>query len=357
MLDAAQGRRGARPCTGPFLRRGTTPIARAVGPSARPRAPRPRRLWRGLPRLGPAARSGGRAEAPAGAAATVPAIAASTIIEEGRLLARVRHPERRHDPRRRADRRARRAMDGARSRPDARRDARRRLRASAQRDVGSDWHRALRRGRRGASPPGCSIATSRRTNVMRGDDGRVVLMDFGTGREHRRRRVRLRWNAAVSGARDLPGPARRRVQSDVYSLGILLHYLATRSRRNRCHPAFRTCARTTGQRLRELRQTVSRKLSRIIERATDPRPERRYPTVDSFGADLAALVKRPSFGPMAYLTAVVAAALLGHLGDPDSRRRTAGASARPPGRCRRPANPRRAAVREHQRRAGQRGIG
>ena len=64
-------------------------------------------------------------------------------------------------------------------------------------------------------------------NVMRADDGRIVLMDFGTGRE-----------LATAAASDLAGtplylapelfagePAT--VQSDVYSLGVLLYHLLT----------------------------------------------------------------------------------------------------------------------------------
>lgn len=153
-------------------------------------------------------------------------------------------------------------------------------------------------------------------NVMRGDDGRTVLMDFGTGRD-----------MAAAAAFDFAGTPlylapeifeghAATVQSDIYSLGILLHYLATGSYPVQAETvAALRSAHESNQRVgrtpAELRKTVSRKLSRIIERATDPRPEHRYPTVDSFGADLAALVKRPSFASIAYPAAVAAAVLLG----------------------------------------------
>ena len=51
----------------------------------------PRRVWTGLPRVGYAARPGGRAQASAGELADGDTRATS-IIQEGRLLARVRHP-------------------------------------------------------------------------------------------------------------------------------------------------------------------------------------------------------------------------------------------------------------------------
>ena len=63
-------------------------------------------------------------------------------------------------------------------------------------------------------------------NVMRGDDGRTVLMDFGTGRDMAAASVDFAGTPLYLAPEIFEGHAAT-VQSDVYSLGILLHYLAT----------------------------------------------------------------------------------------------------------------------------------
>jgi serine/threonine-protein kinase len=52
------------------------------------------------------------------------------------------------------------------------------------------------------------------------------------------------------------------------------------------------------------------KLARIIDRAIDPRPERRYPTADALKADLAAVKQHPKAVRVAHALAAVAALLL-----------------------------------------------
>ena len=81
---------------------------------------------------------------------------------KARLLARVRSPQHRHDPRRRADRRSHRALDGARARPHARRDAGARRAASARRKRRASASISAARSRP-STRPACSIATSRPT--------------------------------------------------------------------------------------------------------------------------------------------------------------------------------------------------
>ena len=58
------------------------------------------------------------------------------------------------------------------------------------------------------------------------------------------------------------------------------------------------------------RRDVPRKLARIIERAIDPRPERRYESADALAADLAALKPRPRIVRLAYAAGVAAAFIL-----------------------------------------------
>jgi serine/threonine-protein kinase len=127
---------------------------------------------------------------------------------------------------------------------------------------------------------------------MLADDGRVVLMDFGTGRE-----LADTSPAGLAGtplylAPELLSRHEPSVRSDIYSLGVLLHLLLTGS-----YPV-------NGQSLRDLRAAHERRertgpkttrarvapgLARITERAIDPLPERRYQSVDALHRALARL--------------------------------------------------------------------
>ncbi len=155
-------------------------------------------------------------------------------------------------------------------------------------------------------------------NVMRSEDGRIVLMDFGTGRD-------LEDNAGS----DLAGTPlylapevlqgqQATVRSDIYSLGVLLYRLVT--------GAYPVHARTLselrraqerGERtaVQHARRDVPLKVARVIERAIDPRPERRYQSADALGADLAALKPRPRIVRLAYAAGgAVAFILVGGVG-------------------------------------------
>jgi TolB-like protein len=128
-------------------------------------------------------------------------------------------------------------------------------------------------------------------NVMLADDGRVVLMDFGAGRE-----------LADDSGTDLTGTplylapeifegGSASIQSDIYSLGVLLFYLATGSYPIRAQNvrdvrlAHRSNERTSAAAARK-DVPLSPKLARIIDRAIQPRADDRYPTAGALEADL-----------------------------------------------------------------------
>ena len=121
-------------------------------------------------------------------------------------------------------------------------------------------------------------------NVMRDADGRVLLMDFGAGQDYSRSRDRE--TAALAGTPlylapevldgRAPSPA-----SDIYSLGVLLFYLATgtfpvEGRSLEELRAAHRQVRTTSPRSREAR--LPARLTGAIERALDPDPTRRFAT-------------------------------------------------------------------------------
>ena len=150
-------------------------------------------------------------------------------------------------------------------------------------------------------------------NVTRSDDGRVVLMDFGTGRA-----------VADESASDLAGTplylapevlagGSASVQSDIYSLGVLLFHLVTGS-----YPLIgqtvrdvrRAHERNDRTGLRAARPELGPALARVIERATDPNPERRYANADALARDLSAAQRRPAVVRIGLAVAVTAALVL-----------------------------------------------
>jgi serine/threonine-protein kinase len=145
-------------------------------------------------------------------------------------------------------------------------------------------------------------------NVLMADDGRVVLMDFGTGRELGDRSSGLAGTPLYLGPELFSGEDPT-VRSDIYSLGVLLFHLLTGS-----YPvhagdvgdlrlAHERHERTdVGAALRG----ISSKLARIIERALDPRPEHRYQSAHALEAALATLKPRPRLVRFAYAAGVAA---------------------------------------------------
>jgi serine/threonine-protein kinase len=150
-------------------------------------------------------------------------------------------------------------------------------------------------------------------NVARAEDGRVVLMDFGTGRE-----LDDEASSDLAGTPLYIAPEVLRgepatVRSDIYSLGVLLYHLVTGS-----YPVNGRTVRDVrrahqrGERtpIQAARRDVPSKFARVIERAIDPRSERRHESVDALGADLVALKPRRGIARQAYAPGVAAAILL-----------------------------------------------
>ena len=128
-------------------------------------------------------------------------------------------------------------------------------------------------------------------NVMLAEDGRVVLMDFGTGRE-----LADGSDSALAGtplylAPELLRGEKATVQSEIYSIGVLLFHLLTRSypvparslsELRQAHEARDTSSlSTTGL-------DIPPKLAAIINRAIDPQPSRRYESAEVLADELRA---------------------------------------------------------------------
>lgn len=130
-------------------------------------------------------------------------------------------------------------------------------------------------------------------NVMRDKDGRLLLTDFGTGRPFSPRGSELIDELAGSPlylAPEVLTGGVATVQSDLYSLGVLLFRLATGEFpvQGRSLDDLRTSHATSKRsRLAEARREFPAGLSAAIDRALDADPTRRPATADVFVAALA----------------------------------------------------------------------
>ena len=150
-------------------------------------------------------------------------------------------------------------------------------------------------------------------NVMVAEDGRVVLMDFGAGREAGDDSAAGLAGTPLYLAPELLSGQEPTVRSDVYSVGVLLYHLLTGSypvRAQNLRDLRRAHERQQRTALRTLRPDVGRKLARIIDRAIDQTPERRHPTVDALRLDLAALQTHSRRARAPYTLGLAAAIVL-----------------------------------------------
>ena len=129
-------------------------------------------------------------------------------------------------------------------------------------------------------------------NVMREDGGRIVLMDFGAGRQLREpdRTTRLQiigtpayMAPEIFRFKD-PSPA-----SDVYSMGVLLFFVLTGTfpvDARSLEDFAAAHARRTRRHLGDLRDDLPEGLIGVIEKALEPRRRDRYRTPGAMLADL-----------------------------------------------------------------------
>ena len=152
-------------------------------------------------------------------------------------------------------------------------------------------------------------------NVVLADDGRVVLMDFGTGQElESPSSTDLAGTPLYLAPEVLQGDAAT-VQSDIYSLGVLLFrlisgsYPVQASTTRDLRLAHERNERTT---LTASHPEVPGSLVRVIERATAPLAERRYQTADALCENLVKVNQRRGV-PWFYAAAAAAVVLGGWL--------------------------------------------
>jgi serine/threonine protein kinase len=152
-------------------------------------------------------------------------------------------------------------------------------------------------------------------NVMRAADGRILLTDFGTGR--------VVAGQPDDGAAELAGtplylapelltgqPAS--IASELYSFGVLLYHLATGSFpvRGRTLRELRD-AHNTGARVsvRAYRHKLPRALMAVIDRATEPNPANRFASLQAL-RDALARCRKSGVRTMAWIVVPVTVALL-----------------------------------------------
>jgi len=122
-------------------------------------------------------------------------------------------------------------------------------------------------------------------NVMREEGGRIVLMDFGAGRDDARAIVRVEGRDMAGTplymAPELFNGARADQRSDIYALGALLYYLVS----GRFPVSGRSLADVsaahasgTRTRLRDARPDLTPGFVRVVEKALEPNPAQRFQT-------------------------------------------------------------------------------
>jgi serine/threonine-protein kinase len=155
-------------------------------------------------------------------------------------------------------------------------------------------------------------------NVMLTADGRAVLMDFGTGWEMSAASAST---VALAGTPLYLAPEVLRggeatIQSDVYGIGVLLYHMLTGTYPVRAGDfSDLRLAHERGDRgdVLAIRRDVPRRLASIIDRAIDPDAERRFESVDGLATALGTLQPRRAVIPLRYAIAIAATLGVGGL--------------------------------------------
>jgi eukaryotic-like serine/threonine-protein kinase len=151
-------------------------------------------------------------------------------------------------------------------------------------------------------------------NVMREDGGRIVLMDFGAGKTLDTGQggpTRLTGTPLYIAPEVLSG-AEASVQSDIYSMGVLLYHLVTNDFpvRGRSYDDLREAHRRGHvRRLRDVAPEVPGWFVGVVERAIAPNPNDRYASVGELEQALSKVSQRPwhYYAAVAVLTLALSA--------------------------------------------------
>lgn len=215
----------------------------------------------------------------------------SSLFSEGRLLARVRHPNVVvvHGVEQHGDEVGLwlELLDGRTLADEVRQNGPLGFREAAL--VGVDLCRALA----AVHQAGIVHGDVKPQNVMRERGGRIVLMDFGIGRDVASSRGRA-WELGGTPlymAPELFAGARPSGANDIYSLGVLLFFLVTGT-----HPVVAESrtdlerSHRDGQRrlLRDVRSDLPDAFVDVIDRACAPDPQQRYTSAGALQSALTA---------------------------------------------------------------------
>lgn len=137
-------------------------------------------------------------------------------------------------------------------------------------------------------------------NVMLEPTGRVVLMDFGLGeRIENDAKMRILAGTLPYIAPELFTGGRATIQTDIYSLGVLLYFLVSGKYpvQGKSIADFRAAHLSDLKiALRKRIPTVPFAFTRIVDRAIGANPSQRYSSADEMAAALAGFVKKLPFG-------------------------------------------------------------
>ena len=153
-------------------------------------------------------------------------------------------------------------------------------------------------------------------NVMRDDSGRIVLMDFGTGRSADARGMNDRAGTPLYMAPEVIEDGQASARSDVYSLGVLLYNLVTGEYpvNARSIEELRDAHKRREHRwLSEVRPDLPVGFFQVVERAIALDPDERYANASELLAALSGLKTKtnPIVTRTVWLATVVVVAVLG----------------------------------------------